>query len=246
MDPAEVIATLVITLWLSGCQLTPVGKQGRTGPIVSPSGMDLASRALEITDLAGQSDIKSSIVSLSPRVQVLPFIPPAASVYVVRLENVRWSFNSKTNPYIRGLEVFFSAETGQVVKIQSVWPEGVQGDKYPSIASEERQLTEAGRERFELPKRGPKVSLLEAMKKVIIPELAKQLVIYYVLDSSQAPSFGPRPVWIINRWGIPPFHPPRPPGDYPPGSNAAITHLRTVIDAETGERHGEDNLPNAE
>jgi hypothetical protein len=145
--------------------------------------------------------------------------------------------------HINSLNVFVSCTTGKVISVVSVWPEKVSGRPFPSdIEDHERQLGQIGETFKGLPNGSPKLTLADTFGKVMGASQAKQIVAYLVIDAwSTVPQAEPRPVWVVHAWGIPPFMPRGGPPESVPED--ARNHLRTEIDAETGESHGSNTIP---
>ena len=100
----------------------------------------------------------------------------------------------------------------------------------PSAGSAERQLASSREEIMGFPDVYPTISFLEALKKCHGDYLsAREIEAEYIQHSHlQRPM---RNVWNIHLYGLPP-RPVRPGSDIPVEQR---NHMRTVIDANTGE-----------
>lgn len=95
-----------------------------------------------------------------------------------------------------------------------------------------------------IPSATPKITLHEALNRAVGTQNAKQIVVYYVLEEFSHNKATVRPVWVVCACGIPPFPPYGGPTESVPED--ARNHLRTIIDAETGENYGSDTIPQPE
>jgi len=149
------------------------------------------------------------------------------------------------NPHITQLVVILSPDTGNVLKVTSVWPKEVPRiASYPTCAQEEQQLTACGTVYSGIPKEVPSASLAHALKvSMRWSDEVKQICATYVLES--CPEYKDRPVWIVTLRGITPSLPVSVPVEIP---NLKIpedsrNHLRNVIDAKTGTWLCADTIP---
>ena len=186
--------------------------------------------------------------------QVLPGIrsEKTKNPWCVNLENISIKIKDKdrmvTNPYIKSLTVFLSSETGQIMKVISPAPQGDSSIKpFPSLESYERQLLRHSEVFSGLPITTPKVTFMEALQQAIGgAHNAKQIIGYYVLRkrTESFPDADEKAVWVIHLWGIPPWPARGGPGGKPGTVPvAARNHLRSIIDAETGQFWGADTIP---
>lgn len=149
-----------------------------------------------------------------------------------------------TNHFIRTLKMLVDEKSGQLVWLESEWPAGVPGTRFPALDVYERQLSFPGQKIVGIPTEAPKVSLQEAMQYAMGFATAKQVIVYYVLESYPDRSIKPRPVWIIHVWGCAPVTLSVPPGEVKMHiSEDARNHFRTIVDAQTGEYYGSDSIP---
>ncbi len=146
------------------------------------------------------------------------------------------------NPHIRTLVVFLAPASGHVMKVTSVWPQGVPRiAEFPSCVEEERQMGDLDRYTG-LPMRAPKCTLFDAIAKSRPwSNDVKQIHACYVLHSNA--TYKDRPVWVVQLRGFGPM-----PFSLPGGVEGEIpedgrNHLRNIVDAETGEWLGADTIP---
>lgn len=150
------------------------------------------------------------------------------------------------NQHIKRIVVVLAPDTGHVLWVTSVWPEGVKPiPPYPSAQEEERQLRAKESRYTGLPVEAPKVALFDALlsKDIVFwSKDVKQIHACYVKESSI--KYADRPVWVIQFWGFTPFEPPVPPGVDPASiPENARNHIRNVVDAQTGEWLGAGTTP---
>lgn len=200
-------------------------------------------RARKICGIVDASEIETSVVA-SPE-KILPFVTPEESVWRIRLEGIKFVLTDGGTPnvssHVKSLDVFLSSKTGQVMAARSVWPEKIAGTRFPSIEDQERQMKRIDQTFTGLPDAAPKLTLADALQQADAVSQAKQIIAYYVLEAYSEPKVGPRPVWVIHAWGIPPFLPKGGSPDNVPED--ARNHLRTIINAETGKSYGSDTIP---
>jgi hypothetical protein len=186
--------------------------------------------------------------------KALPCVPPLDG-NKVRIGNVAWVIRSEagnmlTNRHIRSLDVLFEKRTGLPVKVESEWPKGVAGTRFPSHAVYEKQLKPIGQEITGIPTVPPKVPLEDAMRYAMGFVTAKQIIVYYVLESYPERGIAPRAVWMIHVWGcapVPLSAPPSVPQEMLDQIHPdALNHLRTIVDAQTGEYYRTDSIPQPE
>lgn len=200
--------------------------------------------------LADQIGITASQVTLSD--QILPCIKSSMTknAWRITFENVSIKVKdgnrTVTNPYIKSLTVYLSSETGQVMKVVSP-PQGDPTVKsFPSPQVQEQQMRCIFQVFVGLPKAAPKVTFMEALQQAEGGVAnAKQIIAYYVIEKRTDPRIEERAVWTIHLWGIPPLQLPAPISETP-GKEVwvePINHLRSIIDAETGQWYGSDNIP---
>lgn len=149
-------------------------------------------------------------------------------------------------PNIKSLKAVVNPQTSQILKISSPWPENtppIAG--FPDAPEEERQM-KLKAERFEsLPAITPPVDFYAAMKQLDIigpvsPQDSKQVIAYLVNHSTVR--YSARPVWIIQTRGIDlvmegyASYRSSVPAD-------ARNHMRSIIDATTGEWLYSDTTP---
>jgi hypothetical protein len=193
------------------------------------------------------ADVKAEISDLSH--ESLPFL----SKQLFGLETWRIEFNSLpfddvnrqseiSNPNISRLVVFLAPESGQVMKVVSVWPDSVPRiADYPACVEEQRQMGDADRYTG-LPIEAPKITLMEAITKCVPwSDGVKQIYACYVIHTSA--NHTAKPVWIVQLRGIQQI-----PFSIPGGVEGNIpedagNHLRNIIDAQTGEWLGADTVP---
>lgn len=184
------------------------------------------------------------------KAKLLPSLSPMA-VERVRIENVSWSSKrtreTLTNRYVRIADVLFEKETGLPIRIESLWPEGVSGTRFPSLALYEARLKHTGEQIVGIPATSPKVPLHEAMRHAHGFSTAKQFIIFLVVESNPALAIPPRPVWIIHAWGCAPeplAGAPHIPREFLDSIHEdALNHFRSIVDAETGEWCRTDSTP---
>ena len=149
------------------------------------------------------------------------------------------------NPHITALVVILSPDTGNVLKVTSVWPKGVPRiATHPACAQEERQLTACATVYSGIPKEEPSASLADALKvSMLWSDEVKQIRASYVLES--CPEYKDRAVWIVELRGFPPSLPVSLWDDMPNFKMPEDTrsHLRNVIDAKTGTSLCADTIP---
>jgi hypothetical protein len=209
--------------------------------------------ARDLTGLTSeQADVKADEAELRRR--MVPFIdpPPGGRVWVVRFSNMRrgpgGSKAPPINPFVRPLTVYLVPETGQILQAVSDGPpDQPAGSRFPSAEEQEEQMIRINQTFTRVPSEPPRFTLVKAIERAVSAGVAKQIIAYYV--EVQHKSTGEiRPVWMIHAWGIPPFE--------PIGTRAiprerllqlvpesARNHLRSEIDAQTGELYGFDTIP---
>jgi hypothetical protein len=208
----------------------------------------LVRRALEVSGFGAQPDIITSVSEVPRPGKLVPFVPAEPSIWKVRIENVRLTISAQgqttTNPHIRSADLFYSPKADQFIKIVSVPLTGVDLRTFPAVQSEESQMKQIGQIFVGIPEAKPQITFAEALQQTVGVVGARQVIGYYVLESYSDWKRAPRPVWVINAWGIPAFPPIG--GTERDVPEAARNHLRTTVDAETGETHGSDTIPQPE
>ena len=149
-----------------------------------------------------------------------------------------------SNQYVKKLVVLLAPETNHVMTVVSRWPEDVPClPQYPCAAEEERQMRASKTTYDGLPRKAPRITLLEALGATIYwSEDVKQIIASYVLETTL--EYLKRPVWVFQLRGFPPFDVHGPlelSGDRI--SVHARNHLREVVDAQTGEWLGGSTIP---
>lgn len=211
-----------------------------------------AARALSLLGIQRESNMVVSSGE-ETKAKVIPFIP-SIGIERVRIENVNWvSTRTKetlTNRFVRTIDVLFDKKTGQPVRIESLWPDNVSGTRFPPLGSYEAQLKLKGQEIVGIPLAPPKVPLHDAMRHVMGFVTAKQIIVFLAMEADPPIRKQPRPVWIIHAWGCAPVPlagtPNAPQSISNEVSEDALNHLRTIVDAETGEYYGTDSIPQPE
>jgi len=205
-----------------------------------------AKRALATLGLpAGMVTTKADMVKVKGR--LVPFIGPGVerAVWRVRIDNVKIEGpdgnRTMTNPYIRRLTVFLSPDKGQVMKVVSNRAEHCRAKPFPSVESEERQMKQIQQVFTGVPEGKPGITLMQAIPKAVGWGTATRIIAYYVLEEYGTPKTKPRPVWVIHARGMPPFPTHGPSSDKVPVDSR--NHMRTVMDADTGEFRGADTIP---
>ncbi len=141
----------------------------------------------------------------------------------------------------RTWDVYVDPESGLVLRATSRWVDGE--PRLPPVvdsATATEQMRRASREKYHgFPQVEPKVTLLQALQTIHqagwAPASAKAIVAEYVIWSKMDKN--PRAVWAIMLRGVPVFKPP-------PGTlSNAQDQYRHIVDAETGEWLGMNNLP---
>ena len=137
------------------------------------------------------------------------------------------------------MTVIVDSATGRLFKVSLVVinDSGLAIEK-PSDSSAEKQLAAAREIIIGFPDANPAISFLEALKKCYGDFLsAREIEADYIQHSHlQSPT---RDVWSIHLYGLPP-RPVRPGSDIPVEQR---NHMRTVIDANTGQILFSTNLP---
>jgi hypothetical protein len=198
-------------------------------------------------DLVGVGDTTIANIAEIQSLDVhVPFQLPAGKIWKVRLEHVGFRKGSRDtdgtlNPFIRSVDVILSA-TGQPIEIISVLPTGVNVPEFPDPDDYKQQLLNVGESYGDVPRQEPTISLSDAFSKSMGTGSAKQIIVYY-LNVTTVRWKIPRASWIIHAWGMEPFAASRF-GDTVPED--ARNHLRTILDANTGEVYGSDTIPQPE
>lgn len=172
----------------------------------------------------------------------------------VTIDNVTLTsrYEKGKNPYIHAFDVLIDAQTGQVLKVISLWPADTEPKEEVRalISTQEYDVMFRGNDQCfpgGIPEDLPQITFLSAVEKAsgedftIITD-AKQIEgIYVMFSPPPPPNKKSRPAWVIIHHGFPPFRivpPPVSPGKS--GNSPAPTDARTVafnvIDATTGER----------
>lgn len=147
------------------------------------------------------------------------------------------------NPDIAFARVLVSPDSEQVLQIVCQRGSGQPfSATFPSATSYERQMNRVRQVFTGLPNQPPKVTFAEALQRAEGVQNAKEIVAYYVTSKYLDFEESHRPVWVIHAWGIPPMKLPAPPG----APSTTLTHIRTIIDAETGEPQLFDSIPQPE
>ena len=141
----------------------------------------------------------------------------------------------------RTWDVYVDPESGLVLRAASRWVDGE--PRLPPVvdsATATEQMRRGSREEYHgFPQVEPKVTLLQALQTIHqaewAPASAKAIVAEYVIWSKMDKN--PRAVWAIMLRGVPVFKPP------PGTSSNAQDQYRHIVDAETGEWVGMNNLP---
>jgi hypothetical protein len=203
---------------------------------------------------AGQAKVVTA--RLTPREQQLPYILDEQPVLRIRIQTgalmLKVDQEQTVNPLITSWDLFYSPKSHQLIKAVSVWPAGVTEMKFPSLAVEEREMKRISELFLAIPTDAPKITAVDAISKAMATSEAKQIIVYYVIDAFRDPKPGSlyahsRAVWIVQAWGIPPLHLPIPEGASPASIAAnTLDHLRTRIDAKTGELLDADSTPQSE
>jgi len=199
-------------------------------------------RTLESLGLS-RDEVTTKIDQVKVKGRLVPFIGPEVeqTVWRVRIDNVKIQGRDHdrilTNPHIRTLTVFLDPQTGQVMKVVSNRAKQCQAKPFPSVRSEERQMGQISQTFSGVPAAGPGVALMQALPNARGWGNATQIIAYYVIEKWSVPQTAARPVWIVHERRIPPFR------QKPGLSVDAVNHLRTILDAETGEFISADTVP---
>ena len=117
----------------------------------------------------------------------------------------------------------------------------------PSAADTAEQLTEHGERYLGLPDEAPQLTFLQAVDRVLAegigsPFQAKEIDGYYVMHARGSEE--PRPVWIVELRGLPPYAVKSAPDvDSEAVPRWQRNHMRNVVDARTGRVLFANNLP---
>jgi len=209
-------------------------------------------RAVAQIGLSDQATAKAAGSKVTLTSECVPFIGKALT------ERKAWRVEFKdlnlaevtgdpdlANPHITGLVVILSPDTGNVLKVTSVWPKGVpRFATHPACAQQERQLTACATVYSGIPKEEPSVSLADALKvSMRWSDEVKQICASYVLES--CPGYKDRAVWIVELrsfpLSLPVSVPPHMPNLKIPDDSR--NHLRNVVDAKTGTWLSADTIP---
>ncbi len=151
------------------------------------------------------------------------------TAWAVEFENIVLQANASPITFT----VILDAETGRLFEIRSKY-EGPPEKRpcEPSAKLAEQQLGMTIERYLGLPQTPPSVSFLQALDSAFTsPVHASLTIARYVIYSSQGRA--EQPVWAISLHGLPPI----------PVKHGTIDFMRSVINAETGERIMEVNLP---
>jgi hypothetical protein len=142
--------------------------------------------------------------------------------------------------YPRTFEVLIDSASGRLLKIHYI------ADNYdtdispiPPADIAEKQMQNIHELYLGFPENPPKISFIDAYENNGLP-LDKEITAIYVIDSGRGVT--PKPVWIIGRRGLPPM-PMANSGRKKNIPENQRNHVRTIIDAETGDGLLFDNLP---
>jgi len=111
----------------------------------------------------------------------------------------------------------------------------------PSVLDEQFQMQQLSEDITGFPTQAPKITFLEALDNALGNAAnAREIIAYYVLHTI-ASAYTDRPVWIIHLRGIPPIPPC---GGLESDVPARFRdHVRSIIDAATGEMIIADHVP---
>lgn len=199
-------------------------------------------RTLETLGLS-EEELSVRVDRVKIKGRLVPFVgQDAEQAYRrVRIDNVQIKGRDHdrmlTNPHIRSFTVFLNPDSGQVMKVVSNRAEQCQARPFPSVESEERQMRQIEQTFTGVPAARPGVPLMQAIQNAQGWGTATQIIAYYVLEEWSTPKRAARPVWVVHARGIPPFRrKPNIPVD-------AVNHMRTILNAETGEFISADTVP---
>jgi hypothetical protein len=214
-----------------------------------------------LTAFGLQPNNASAITSqILPATQLIPYITNGGPILEIHIPtgplilNIRSDASTHpdvcTNFYVSAWDLFYSIPSRQLIKAVSVWPQGVEGTRFPPLAVQEKQMRRVSESFSAIPSQTPRITLADALSDAMDAENAKQIIAYYVVESSTNPSSGkfirkPRAVWIIHAWGIPGIMPAVPYNVSIPKAGL-LNHLRSIVDAQTGEWYGADSIPQLE
>ena len=258
-----VVAVLVSVVGLgpaTGCRPRPESAGGRGS--VTPVQADWSVRNEEqvlarVAELSGlpQDLVQESVVKL---VTVEEDNTPFLSEQIIgrslwQVTTPKWKLQLPSaapkyeDRYERTFVILVDPVNGSILKIASLWPQHVPGE--PSevpVRSAEAQMRNA--ERYHgFPPAEPAVTFLGAVdvvrrKGLGNPLVAKQIVAHYVMQSRMGGQ--PTAVWAITLRGIR-IEVPAPQaltGELLP--NPAVSRMRNIVDANTGEWLQANNVPN--
>lgn len=137
----------------------------------------------------------------------------------------------------RRFDIYLDPWTGNIIKMVS-GAEAVYEHKPPLPAADTAEWFLSGQRKLyhDLPAEPPGVDFLEALRSTIgSPFLAREIHVSYLTYSKMDSE--PRPVWIIDLRGIPPW-PVK--GEVPIEQR---NHMRSIVDARTGRHLGSGNSP---
>ena len=146
-------------------------------------------------------------VELKSEDHFLPFGPKRDTILRIHVRNFKVVEKERgklfANPYIHSLNLFYSEDIGQVVKIVSDLPRGVKVEKFPPALEQEKALKAQGQRYVWSPLPSPRVKLGKALESAMRVSDAKQILVYYT--RSWGSFYGKQmvPVWEIYMRGLP-------------------------------------------
>jgi hypothetical protein len=195
-------------------------------------------RTLAILGLKGAN--VENVTEISASDISVPFQLPPGDLWKTHVTGVTIEEEGVgSNLYIKSLDLVLSS-TGQPIEIITMPPVGTKLIRFPSAALYAPQLASVEESYQGIPQSDARIPLSLAISKSWGAGSAKQIVVYYVnLVKSQWKT--PRAVWIVHAWGMPAWNPVGGrPEDVP---ERARNHLRSEIDATSGERYVSDTIP---
>jgi hypothetical protein len=216
----------------------------------SPTGMDIWNQTAPMEDREGdllrnQLGVAENVIPCSPKIAGLKIdlgqnFGSPQKVLCYDLFDHRGELTHTDNGGSQlHWRIFASSETKNLFIVESEpSSENVMGWVDGRVFVE--RMVNMGEAIMGLPPQPPKVSFRDALKECVEVDAASQIAAFYVSYRREIESH-PRLVWIIYALGLPGFHGSKWPNSDRP---ASIFHqLRTVIDAETGQRLFFDTLP---
>lgn len=202
----------------------------------------------EVKELSGlgSTGVWEAPVLISGDEAGIPFVGESLkgkNIWCVNVKEAALEMGSKNGErikcYTSNITILFDHESGIIIKINAILDKerSLQRSSKGSIASAERQMREVSEIYTGVPEEKPLVGFGDVLRNIYVsgfggnPVEASEIEAVYVMQSHLRKE--PRAVWAITLHGIPPFSTFGGNDNSVPISQR--NHLRTIVDAKTGE-----------